>query len=155
MGGFILLFYLGLVFFLRYVQLGWQNKPLRDQVWVWGKQYVLQVLGISLIAYVLMLLFWPRALIDPFVYPFHVLRVFSNFTYYVTTFFEGAEITWIEIPWYYVPKWLSMIVPEFVFLGLLCGFLLVFFIFFFFFFFWFFFFFFFFFILLFFLFFDY
>ena len=120
-GGFILLFYMGLVFFVRYVQLGWQTKPIRHQVLVWGKQYVFQVLSIALIAYVLMLLFWPRALIDPFVYPFHVLRVFSNFTYYVTTFFEGAEITWIEIPWYYVPKWLSMIVPEFVFVGLLLG----------------------------------
>ena len=120
-GGVLLLFYTGLVFFIRYVQLGWQEKPIMDQVLVWGKRFVFQVSGIALVAYVVMLLFWPRALIDPFVYPFHVLGVFSNFTYYVTTFFEGAEITWIEIPWYYVPRWLSLIVPEFVFLGLLLG----------------------------------
>ncbi len=120
-GGLILLFYAGLVFFVRYAQLVYQEKPSKAQWRVWVKQYVLELCVIGVIAYVLMLLFWPRALLDPLVYPFHVLSVFSNFTYYVTTFFEGADITWIEIPWYYVPKWLSMIVPEYVFLGLLLG----------------------------------
>ena len=83
--------------------------------------FLIQGISIFAIAYLLMLLFWPRALIDPIFYPFHVLSVFSNFTYYVTTFFEGQEIQWIEIPWYYVPRWLSMVMPEFVFLGLILG----------------------------------
>jgi tetratricopeptide (TPR) repeat protein len=120
-GGFILLFYTGLFFLLRYVQLASKEESAKEFGLRAARKFLAQVLSIALLAYALMLPTWPRALIDPLTYPFHVLRVFSHFTYYVTTFFEGSEITWIEIPWYYVPKWLSMVVPEFLFLALLLG----------------------------------
>ena len=85
-GGIILFFYLGIFYGLIYL---WMLQD-RDHPGHVIRGFLIQGIGIFAIAYILMLLFWPRALLDPVTYPLHVLQVFSNFTYYVTTFFLGS-----------------------------------------------------------------
>ena len=118
-GGLILFGYLGLFFGLRYVQV------IQAEVNVAGlvTRIVKQVGAIVVIAWVVMLIFWPTAQRSPILFPIDALLNFSQYGTpdFTTTFFEGKRIDINEVPWYYAPRWFLLALPEFLFLGLIAG----------------------------------
>jgi tetratricopeptide (TPR) repeat protein len=117
-GGVLLVGYAGLFWGLWYF-LYWKRE--RGALGVLIKDYVLRLGLMFVIAYGVMLVFWPWAQTDPLRHPLKALTVFSQFPGGHLNFFEGAYFHSYEIPWYYAPKWLLLTLPEFVWVGLLCG----------------------------------
>ncbi len=76
-------------------------------------------LGISLAAYVLMVLVWPYALESPIA---HVKEAFSGMSQFATAIrqnFEG-NLQWSDaLPWYYTPKYILISIPIAVIIGML------------------------------------
>ncbi len=76
------------------------------------------VLGI---AWIVMLPWWPAALVRPITQPLRTLRELSNFDWNYNVFFDGRQILATELPWTYLPKWFLMTMPEFVLLGIVAA----------------------------------
>jgi glycosyltransferase involved in cell wall biosynthesis/tetratricopeptide (TPR) repeat protein len=57
------------------------------------------------------LLFWPYALQAPLSNPFIALSEFTKFSFPIGLLFEGKMMTSLEVPWYYIPKWLLITTP--------------------------------------------
>lgn len=70
-GGIILFLYLGVFYSLR----GWQTAQQSGE---WIRQSVIQGAIIFIISYVVMLLFWPWAQLNPLWHPFEALIVWSS-----------------------------------------------------------------------------
>lgn len=117
-GGFILFFYLGLCM-IFYLSL----KPFELKQIVSTKPVFVRLLGqgvvILIIGYFAGLLFWPYALQDVFVHPLESLKVMEHYKVSIRQIFEGDYIWSTNLPWYYLPKWLLISTPVYLFLGTL------------------------------------
>lgn len=114
----LLVCYLGLFFALRYLQV-WRFEDthiIRD----W-RQQVLRILGVGVVTYVTVFPFFPYLHMHPISGVWDSLTAFSKFPEVHYNFFEGHYIASDMLPWYYIPKWLVMTVPEFVMVGLVVG----------------------------------
>lgn len=117
-GGLILPIYFAL-FSVLFIIL----KPFVPKQNVSTKPCFVRLLGqgivISSIAYFVGLLFWPFALQDVFRNPLASLQVMEHYKVNIRQIFNGGFIWSSELPWYYLPKWLFISTPEFVWLGFL------------------------------------
>ena len=122
-GGLVLVGYLGLFYGLRYVQMGVQQRVRdgRAGIITLVRPFAFQMVSIVGVAYGTMLVFWPWAQIHPLSGLFEALRTFSRFPEVHYSLFEGSYVRNTQLPWYYVPKWLVLTLPEFVFVGLSVG----------------------------------
>ena len=122
-GGLVLIGYLGLFYGVRYVQLAMQQwgRNGRAGIMTFARPFALQMVSILGLSYGTMLVFWPFAQIHPLSGLFDALRTFSRFPEVHYSLFEGSYIESIRIPWYYLPKWLLLTLPEFLFVGVLAG----------------------------------
>ncbi|MBT3602222.1 MAG: tetratricopeptide repeat protein [Candidatus Latescibacteria bacterium] len=114
----LLVCYLGLFFGLRYLQV-WRFDDVniaRD----WRRQ-ILRILGVGVVTYVTVFPFFPYLHLHPVTGVWDSLTAFSKFPEVHYNFFEGQYIASNMLPWYYIPKWLLMTVPEFVMVGLVVG----------------------------------
>jgi len=75
------------------------------------------LLSVFALSYAAMVVFWPFAQRNPLTGPLQALSHFSQFQEEHLSFFEGAYLSSLSIPWYYAPKWLLLSVPESVLLG--------------------------------------
>lgn len=108
-GGIMLLGFAGIFWFAKCVKTD-------------AKRCILQWCTTFVVAYIVMLLFWPWAQLKPLSHPWQALTAFSKFAHVSTDMlFEGQYLRINEIPWYYAPKWLILALPEFVLLGLITG----------------------------------
>jgi len=69
----------------------------------------------------MMLVWWPAAQVRPFYQPAKGLWYATHFAYDIKVVFEGMVLSNRELPWYYLPKWFLITLPEFYFLGLFLG----------------------------------
>ncbi len=76
---------------------------------------------IGLLAYVVMIVWWPAAQIDPIRQPVRSFRYFMNLDNPFTVLFNGKEIMNTELPWYYQIYWFLISMPEFLLLSLGIG----------------------------------
>src|ERR1043165_3826397 len=76
----------------------------------------------AVIGYGVSLLFWPYGLVSPISHPLEALNVAEKFPVQIKILFEGAHISSTEVPWNYIPKWLSISTPLFGLLGMLLSF---------------------------------
>ena len=76
-----------------------------------------QILSILLIGYFAGLLFWPFALQNVFQHPFESLQVMEHYKVSIRQIFEGKWLWSTQLPWYYLPRWLLISTPEFLFFG--------------------------------------
>ena len=117
-GGLILPIYFAL-FSVLFIIL----KPFVPKQNVSTKPCLVRLLGqgivITSIAYFVGLLFWPFALQDVFRNPLASLQVMEHYKVNIRQIFNGELIWSSELPWYYLPKWLVISTPEFVWLGFL------------------------------------
>lgn len=108
-GGVMLLCFAGLFWFLKSAK----ANP---------KRCILQWCAAFVLAYVVMLLFWPWAQTHPLFHPWKALSEFSQFAHVSTDMLFGGQYLGInEIPWHYAPTWLLLTLPEYVLIGLIAG----------------------------------
>lgn len=81
---------------------------------------------ISAIGYFGGQIFWPWALKSPFTNPLKALGEMESFDTAIQILFEGKRI-WSEVvPWYYIPKWMTIGSPIFFSVGLILSLILFF-----------------------------
>jgi hypothetical protein len=113
-GGLLLLCYLGLLLVLFGM---WQAialrrvTPLLSIGWTSLWRIFIPVFGI---AYALMLVFWPWAQSDPIHHPLQALAVFSKEIFWAKILFDGHLISASDLPWDYLPVFISLALPELV-----------------------------------------
>jgi len=76
-----------------------------------------QSVAILLIGYFAGLLLWPFALQNVFRNPLESLSVMEHYKVSIRQIFEGQWLWSTQLPWYYLPKWLLISTPEFIFFG--------------------------------------
>lgn len=95
------------------------NIPKEQSLGYLTKKLFTYGLGISIAAYILMVLVWPYALEAPIA---HVKESFSGMAQFATAIrqnFEGS-LQWSDsLPWYYTPKYILISIPIAVILGML------------------------------------
>ena len=113
-GGLLLVAYLGL-FYLTTV---WQKKLYKDKKLTPSLKHIIVA---GLIGYFVAELWWPYALESPITNPLEALKVMSSYPLLIRMVFEGHRIDTSELPWYYLPKWLSIALPLYLLIGFICG----------------------------------
>jgi tetratricopeptide (TPR) repeat protein len=115
-GGLILFGYLGLALIAIFI-----SKPFLLKQIFSTKSSVVRLLGqgltILLFGYFAGLLFWPFALQNVFQHPLESLGVMEHYKVSIRQIFEGEWLWSTQLPWYYLPKWLLISTPEFLFFG--------------------------------------
>jgi hypothetical protein len=76
-------------------------------------------LPVSLIAYAVMLVFWPFAQLDPLHNPLQALANFSHQTFPFKTLFAGEYVPASDLPWAYLPVHVALALPELILVLLL------------------------------------
>ncbi len=115
-GGLILFAYTGLAI-VSYLIL----KPFLLKQIFSTKLCLVRLLGqglvILLIGYFAGLLFWPFALQNIFVNPLESLQVMEHYKVSIRQVFNGQWLWSTQLTWYYLPKWLFISTPEFIYYG--------------------------------------
>ncbi len=70
------------------------------------------VLPVAIISYIVMLLCWPWAQENPILNPLRALSEFSNFPQDVEVLLDGTIYRSTQLPWYYVPLYFAVQLPE-------------------------------------------
>jgi hypothetical protein len=78
-------------------------------------------LPVGLVAYPVMLLFWPWGQTDPIENPVRALAFFSHQTFPFPTLFAGRFIPASDLPWTYLPTYIAVALPELILVLLLCA----------------------------------
>lgn len=113
-GGLLLICYLLLFSLVASFNSIYFNKNSKDSI-----QIVFFSLSISALGYLGGLFFWPYSHSHPFTHPFLALKTMSHFPHDMRFLFEGKIISSLNVPWYYILKWIVISVPIFVPFGLL------------------------------------
>ena len=74
------------------------------------------IVPVALIAYVVMLICWPWAQQNPIMNPLRALGEFSNFPQDVEVLLDGTTYRSTQLPWFYVPLYFGVQLPEFLLL---------------------------------------
>src|SRR6266850_433945 len=120
-GGLLLLCYAGLLLTLDG---GWRTivarRPvlLLETAWTSFWRVLLPVL---LVAYPVMLLFWPWGQTDPIENPLRALAFFSHQDFPFSTLFAGRFVPASNLPWTYLPTHVALALPELILVLLLCA----------------------------------
>jgi hypothetical protein len=69
---------------------------------------------VALIAYPVMLLFWPWAQTDPIENPLRALAFFSHQIFPFPTLFAGRFVPASNLPWTYLPTYIALALPELI-----------------------------------------
>jgi tetratricopeptide (TPR) repeat protein len=72
---------------------------------------------ILLIGYFGGLLFWPFALQNVLVHPLESLQVMEYYKVSIRQVFNGQWLWSTQLPWYYLPQWLFISIPEYIYFG--------------------------------------
>src|ERR1700751_4342948 len=120
-GGLLLLFYLVLLLAVDGV---WRAVAARGAVQLannaWGS-FSRILVPVVLVAYPIMLLFWPWAQTDPIDNPLRALEFFSHQTFPFNTLFDGRFVPATDLPWTYLPGYIVIALPELILVLLLCS----------------------------------
>ena len=115
----ILIPYLLLFAFSKQVS-GMFSKVFERSDWKIFFRVMITALATGVAGYLLTALFWPYDRTNPVTVPLHVLSEVSHLDIFNSyDLFDGKWWNREEIPWYYVPKWIIVGTPLFIFIGLL------------------------------------
>jgi hypothetical protein len=77
---------------------------------------------IAAVAWGVMLLCWPYAMVNPVLHPWRAMLVSAHFSDWIHPVrFNGADILSNALPWTYAPIWLAMTLPEFYLIAAIVG----------------------------------
>ncbi|HTQ32814.1 MAG TPA: glycosyltransferase family 39 protein [Stellaceae bacterium] len=111
-GGLLLICYLGLLLSLWGL---WHAVAARRFSVLFGAGWTTLwrvFLPVAVIAYTLMLMFWPWAQSDPIHHPLQALAVFSKEIVWSKILFDGQLISADHLPWDYLPVSIGLALPE-------------------------------------------
>jgi hypothetical protein len=111
--GILIIAYLGIYAILFIIKENYLKKENIKNL----KKLILQLLGISVFGYFLGILIWPFALRHPIDNAFIIFQAMKNFPVALGQIFEGNIIWSIQIPWYYVSKYILITVPVVIIFG--------------------------------------
>jgi hypothetical protein len=113
-GGLLLFCYLGLLLTLFVV---WHAIERRSVAVLFGEAmrgFVRVLLPALVVAYPVMLLFWPWAQEHPIDNPLRSLAFFTHETFPFRTLFAGQYVPAWDLPWEYLPTYIILALPELV-----------------------------------------
>ena len=124
-GGVLLIIYLIMFCMLFWIYLKYYQKEKRLNNPQSLKEFFGKTAIVAGLGYFLGLVFWPFGLINPIKNPYDTLVLFSNYPANIRQLFEGVQIFSVDLPWYYLPKYLLISNPIVALLGalLFCVFL--------------------------------
>ena len=118
-GGLLLLAYVGLALGLYALWRGLETRQVKIFA-AEGAQCLGRVLlPAALLAYPVMLLFWPWAQQAPLAHPLDALATFSHETFPFRTLFAGHYFPATDLPWSYLPVHILLALPELILLLLI------------------------------------
>ena len=111
--GYLVLFWFGRLLWTQPAGAGGWSRP------------VMTCLGrvglVILVAWPMMLLFWPWAQLSPLQGPIEAFLVAARFPWDGAMRFRGGIVNSLDLPWDYLPTWFLITLPEAVFVGCLAG----------------------------------
>ena len=111
------------LFSRKYLESVTESSPIN--VFRMGLNLIKWLFLVGILAYLVMLIFWPAAQIAPILQPIRAFRYFLDLNNPFTVLFNGNEILNTELPWHYQIDWFMITMPEFMLLSLGIGFGLV------------------------------
>ncbi len=113
-GGLLIFGYIGVALLIVVIwRFSGHRSPARMVVDSWGGFRRL-LLPAALVAYPVMLLFWPWAQRSPFLDPIRALIYFSHEIFPYGTLFDGRYVPASDLPWEYLPTYIALALPELV-----------------------------------------
>lgn len=124
-GGILLaiyfLFFAGLQYLFTNSPKDWfDNKKLQ-----YLYRLLLLAVGISLVGYIIGVILWPYAQKAPIRKTIEAMKYMEKYGTSLRQVFEGKIIWSDNVPKYYLPKYIMMTIPEFIFVGLIAFFALI------------------------------
>jgi hypothetical protein len=113
-GGLMLLCYLGLLLCMFGVWQAIATRRLSLLIGIGWTSLWRVFVPVFCIAYTVMLVFWPWAQSDPIHHPLQALAVFSKEIFWAKILFDGQLIPADNLPWDYLPVFISLALPELV-----------------------------------------
>jgi Tfp pilus assembly protein PilF len=120
-GGLLLVAYLGLFVAFKLISI-YGLKGLLQKKLQYTVDLAARILLVLFAGYLLGIVLWPFALLNPIKNPLEALDLMTNFKISLRQLFEG-EIIWSDnLPWYYALKYMLYTIPLFIFAGILFAF---------------------------------
>jgi len=113
-GGLLLLGYLGLLLGLSGLWRALAERRAGVLLTDGLRSFFGVLLPVTAIGYVVMLVFWPFAQLDPFSNPLQALATFSHQAFPFKTLFAGEYVSASDLPWAYLPVHVALALPELV-----------------------------------------
>jgi glycosyltransferase involved in cell wall biosynthesis/tetratricopeptide (TPR) repeat protein len=113
-GGFLLIAYLGL-FVAVYAVVMQQFKA------VVNGRLIRQFIIVSAAGYLIAIIFWPYSHLGIVSKPLEALKIMSNFFVNIGMLYDGKKILSNQVPWYYIPRYISYTAPLVVLAGFVLG----------------------------------
>jgi hypothetical protein len=113
-GGLLLLGYLGLLLGLSGLWRALGERRVNILFTDGTRSLFCVMLPVTVIAYVVMLVFWPFAQLDPIHNPIQALANFSHQSFPWKTLFDGEYVPATDLPWAYLPVHVVLALPELV-----------------------------------------
>jgi hypothetical protein len=113
-GGLLIFGYLGLTLLLFVVWRGAETRRLGTVLGLAWASFWRVLLPVVVVAYPVMLLFWPWAQQAPFTNPLATLAYFSHEIFPFRTLFAGRYFPATDLPWAYLPTYIALALPELV-----------------------------------------
>jgi hypothetical protein len=115
-GGLLLIAYLGLLLALYGLWRGVETRRVKVFLAEGAACFWRAFVPVILIAYPVMLIFWPWAQQAPIEHPLAALATFSHETFPFRTLFAGAYFPATDLPWTYLPVHILLALPELILL---------------------------------------
>jgi hypothetical protein len=115
-GGLMLFGYIGLLLLLSAAWRGAEARSWRRFIAEGWMTLWRVLLPAAVVAYPIMLFFWPWAQAAPFTNPLVALAAFSHQVFPWATLFAGDYIPAAKLPWTYLPTYILIVLPELVLL---------------------------------------
>ena len=121
--GIVLVFYQAILW-ITWITSQCLFSPLSARISIFRTERMLLIFYLStvILAWIVMLIWWPWAQTSPLFNVVSALREIAHFKWDGMVFFNRQFFAATELPWSYLPTWLAISLPEFYFIILLGGF---------------------------------
>jgi hypothetical protein len=113
-GGLLLFGYLGLVLLFFVLCRGTETRRVGTVIAESWTCFWHALLPTIVVAYPVMLVFWPWAQQAPFTHPLQTLAYFSHEIFPFRTLFAGRYFPATDLPWAYLPTYIALALPELI-----------------------------------------